>query len=485
MKKDITKLSKKELKDYVNKNGFYFHMNCDTIELDEAKKIKDDLEKNSAVQTGVSIPEWEDVIIYRGIASQNYGRGEKNRNGYKYDQKGWDFKDYFLNPIILFQHDMEQPIGNALNFWWDQENNLNIMFFVYKNALEGADKFRVEKELIKAISTGAISDEHKFEDNETGELYDEDEAKEKFGWENVWDAFWGMSDFLTLVITKARMLENSLVTLGSNEKAMAVQNGIAKFAEEKAEAFKLKYERNETKEEEGKEEEPEDEKGNNKDAEETKEESVDRQEEQSEEVVEEEENTDKDEDGKEEEAQDDESKEEDGDIGDDWEGEDKKEYQEGELDGNNDDKQDKDTDKTSKNTMTIELEYKEISDLLNTLDWKISEMSEMAESVNDIKKSNEKLADVVENTTKNQDDLKKDFEDKVQEIKKDHQTTVKDLTDQVEELEKCNEWLFKVVTDLNKKLKNTVFDSAMAYKPEKKAQASPLAQKIVAATNNS
>jgi len=69
MSKDLTKLSKKELKDYINKNGFYFHMNCDTIKQEEVSEL---LKSDKVTKTGVELPKEKDVIIYKGIASQNY-----------------------------------------------------------------------------------------------------------------------------------------------------------------------------------------------------------------------------------------------------------------------------------------------------------------------------------------------------------------------------------------------------------------------------
>jgi hypothetical protein len=78
-----------------------------------------------------------------------------------------------------------------------------------------------------------------FEDNDSGEMLSETDAEEKYGWENVWKALagWG-SDFITLVITKAKMVENSLVTIGSNEKALAVSNSLSDSFQEKAEEYK-------------------------------------------------------------------------------------------------------------------------------------------------------------------------------------------------------------------------------------------------------
>ena len=89
------------------------------------------------------------------------------------------------------------------------------------------------------VSTGASTIEYMIEDNDTGKRYTRAEAEEKFGWENVLDALWGCSNTLTLVITKAKLLENSLVTIGSNEKAVALQNGIDDYFGRIAEDYKI------------------------------------------------------------------------------------------------------------------------------------------------------------------------------------------------------------------------------------------------------
>ena len=171
--------------------------------------------------------------------SQNYKTGEKSRNRYKYDQNGWDFSDYDHNPIIAWQHDYSYgAIGHALAFWLDAENNLNSLFYVDLDTLEPRHAKQVRDGYTAGVSTGASTIEYMIEDNDTGKRYTRAEAEEKFGWENVWGALWGDSNTLTLVITKAKLLENSLVTIGSNEKAVALQNGIDDYFGKIAEDYK-------------------------------------------------------------------------------------------------------------------------------------------------------------------------------------------------------------------------------------------------------
>jgi len=376
MKKDLTKLNKKELKDYINKDGFYFHMNCNSVARED---LKDNLKTDKVIKTNVSIPEDDGIIIYEGLISQNYKKGEKSLNGYKYDQTGWNFDRFNQNPLVFFQHDSERVCGNVTKFWWDEAGNLRNQFFIYKNALDETDKFRVEKGLIKALSTGALSDEYKFEDVENWKLLSEEEAEEKYSYIELLNAFMGDSESLILTITKATMVENSLVTLGSNAEAIAIKNGIGKFAGIKAEELKAKYAKNE--EEEKKEE-----------LKETEDNPV--------------------EDKKDEKA------ETDGD----------KEEPTTETDTKDDDKE-----KTK-----TEDENKESKDSLKELDWKISEITNNFAKLEKDFVSNEIFATVNDNLKSLKDNFensKKDLEDKVKSLEELNEAlfeTVETLTNKLQ-----------------------------------------------------
>lgn len=244
----IESKTKKELKDFVNENGFFFHIKCDAITTDEAKAILTDAKASVLAETGKEIPVGENIVVFKGIASQNYAKGEKNRNGYKYDQNGWNFDSYLANPIILWQHNAQYGgIGNAISFWKDKEDNLCALFFVDLETLDERNRVQVKRGYVTAISTGAIAKEYKFEENETGDLYTEEEAEDKFGSWNVFLAYIGQNENLTLVVTKAEMLENSLVTIGSNEQAIAMQNAMGNFFKAIGDDYKLKKESTMTK----------------------------------------------------------------------------------------------------------------------------------------------------------------------------------------------------------------------------------------------
>ena len=220
---------KKELKDFVNDNGFFFNMVANSISKENMEEALDDFTKN-AIETKIDVPTGENIMIFKWLASQAYKKGGKNRNGYKIDPNGWDFTNYMNNPIILLQHNASTGgIGKAIKF--DVNNDgLNILFFVDLNTLDDKTRYQVENGYISAISTGHITEEDGIEDNKTGKVYSIEDAMEKFWWENVWSSFMWGSDLYTYIVTKAQAIENSLVTIGSNEKAIALPNAIGKYA---------------------------------------------------------------------------------------------------------------------------------------------------------------------------------------------------------------------------------------------------------------
>lgn len=223
----------------IKKDLFFLTVNCDRLDATQLNEIAG-MNRDKLTKTGKQIPQGDSIVTFKGIVSQNYAKGEKSRNNYKYDQTGWDFSDYMHNPTILWQHDSYYGgIGQAIEFWLDEGKNLNALFYVDLETLEPRNAAQVKKWLVSWISTGARTLEYMFEDAETGEMLSETDAEEKYWWENVWKALvWWGSDFLTLVITKAKMVENSLVTIWSNEKALAVANSIGNSFQERAEEYK-------------------------------------------------------------------------------------------------------------------------------------------------------------------------------------------------------------------------------------------------------
>lgn len=244
---DLMELSKKELKNYINENGFFFDMECNKISTDEMNLILTDGRKKKMVKIDREPPQNDSVVVFKGIASQNFKKWEKSYNWYKYDQNGWDFTTYMNKPLILWQHNASYgAIGNALSFWLDEENNLNIMFYVDKRTLEPRNAVQIEEWLVSSLSTWAYNREWRLEDIEDWKLLTIDEAEAKYWFDEVLNALFGESEKLIVVVTKAEMIENSVVTMWSNEwavfgknKLLTLQDWIWNHFKKVAESYKL------------------------------------------------------------------------------------------------------------------------------------------------------------------------------------------------------------------------------------------------------
>jgi len=70
---------KKELKDFVNDNGFFFNMVANSIDKKKFEEALTDFSEN-AMETNIEVPTGENIMIFKGLASQSYKKGEKNRN---------------------------------------------------------------------------------------------------------------------------------------------------------------------------------------------------------------------------------------------------------------------------------------------------------------------------------------------------------------------------------------------------------------------
>ena len=84
---------------------------------------------------------------------------------------------------------------------------------------------------MKWVSTGHSLLESMFEDVEDeGNLLTFEDAEDKYGYYEVLMSYFGSSDKLIYTVTKALMIENSVVTIGSNEKAILTHDTIGNFA---------------------------------------------------------------------------------------------------------------------------------------------------------------------------------------------------------------------------------------------------------------
>lgn len=137
-------------------NIFYLSQTFDSFDSSKVDSFLDELSTKgtNVVRTGKTVPTGDNVLVFKGVVSQNYGVGESSRNKYKYDQTGWIFTDYNYNPVIAWQHDYSYgTIGNAVSFWLDEEKNLNSLFYVDLEALEPRHAKQVKSGLVRGIST--------------------------------------------------------------------------------------------------------------------------------------------------------------------------------------------------------------------------------------------------------------------------------------------------------------------------------------------
>ncbi len=218
----------------------YFDMEVNSITRDKIKSIE--WEKSKVLfKNSEKIPEGENIVIFSWVFSQNFQKWEKSRNWYKYDQEWWILENYARLPIILWQHqDDYGGIGYTQELWLDTKWNLCWLFYVDTETLEERHANQVKKWFVKSVSTGAITLETMFEHNETGKRYSRKEAEEEFGFENIWRCLcWFKDSILTYIVTKAELVENSLVTIWSNYWAIAKKvNSLNDEMREEAEKLK-------------------------------------------------------------------------------------------------------------------------------------------------------------------------------------------------------------------------------------------------------
>lgn len=188
-------IGKKELKKFINANGFFYQMEID-------------LQKNAPDQFATRIP--EGATYFEGVVSN----GELNRNGYIIRPQALinSLDGYMLNPVILLQHDTDEPIGHCLSAEVRGNGTTQEVFvrgYIYDDLTEG----RFGRGLFRGLSTGHIPQEVEFENAKTGEVITEEDFR-KFNWEEQMNGDWIMC------VTKLDWVEFSLVGIGSVRKAL-------------------------------------------------------------------------------------------------------------------------------------------------------------------------------------------------------------------------------------------------------------------------
>lgn len=203
-------MEKKDLKKFINENGFFLHVQSERLERDEIQYDE------NAIRTGVKAPTGESIMFFKGTATEEFKKGETNRNGYKIDVDAWDWKNYKKNPIVLLQHNSNEPIGKVMEIL-PHEKGVDVVYYVDKNALDEKNAARMEAGLIPMLSTGSLAHEVMFEHEKTGDRLPENE---------FFDLPWKEMKNYIRVITKAEAVEISAVTIGSNPNALTVKNAL-------------------------------------------------------------------------------------------------------------------------------------------------------------------------------------------------------------------------------------------------------------------
>lgn len=214
--------AKKDLKQFINENGFFLHLNAiNEIAREEVETL------DNAIRTSAKLPDGDNVQVFRGLASQNFPKGKKSRNGYKYDHSGWVLNDYKRNPAIFLSHNDEMPIGKMLSIDFT-EAGMEVTYFVDYATKAGKEyEHELRNGYIGMLSTGAITREWMIEDNRTGKRYTREEARE--AGIDLWSVLFGDSEDYTMVVTKAELIEVSMVTVGSNPGAFTAADSLKSY----------------------------------------------------------------------------------------------------------------------------------------------------------------------------------------------------------------------------------------------------------------
>lgn len=199
MKHDLKKMTKKQLKDYVNSNGFFTSAVID---------------KNAITPSSLKDRIPEGAVYFRAIASN----GELNRNGYIIRESALKkaIAGYMENAVILLQHDMDQPVGRGLTAKVTKEGVV-IEGFIYDHLTNG----RFGLGLFNAVSTGHLTEAVEFQSESTGKVISEEDFR-ALSWEEKMNGDWIMA------VTALDWLENSIVSIGANRKSLVLAKDLVK-----------------------------------------------------------------------------------------------------------------------------------------------------------------------------------------------------------------------------------------------------------------
>lgn len=208
-------VTKKQLKEYINKHGSFYRMSVNVWSREEAMK-----NAPTAFDMGLmnQVPDDPDVYVFTGLASN----GDLNRNGYKIDPKAWEneIPTYMTNPRVLLMHNMDNPIGNTLKAGVTARG-LEVMGYAFDDY--DMTKNGIRRGLYTALSTGHLTQEVMFENQKTMQRLSEkdfrnmvEEMHKRLTWDELTVA---LSEWI-LVVTKLDWLEYSFVSIPSNKASL-------------------------------------------------------------------------------------------------------------------------------------------------------------------------------------------------------------------------------------------------------------------------
>lgn len=172
----------------------------------------------------------EGAMYFEGIVSD----GEKNRNWYIIDPKAWFknkryVKDFLATGSILNAHDSEQPIGRPLTFKLLDDNKVHVSGYVFDDMYTNG---AIGRGLILGLSTGHITHERMFMDEDSGTMYTEDDF-----WKLEWSVLSKMN--WCVVVTDAEICEFSFVTVRSNRASVLVNEIATRLKKDPTEVERL------------------------------------------------------------------------------------------------------------------------------------------------------------------------------------------------------------------------------------------------------
>lgn len=116
-------------------------------------------------------------------------------------------KDYKNNPIILFQHNTNRPIGKAVSMQIDQKG-LFIEAIVYDEEIA----MKVDKEVLRTFSIGYYPIVIEYRDADTDQVLDPENDRDFM---RIW-----MGDNVKRIIKELELLEISVVSIPMNQNAL-------------------------------------------------------------------------------------------------------------------------------------------------------------------------------------------------------------------------------------------------------------------------